>query len=101
MLTDHVEGTSWTYVKNPDYWGYDEKYPDNRLPYVDEIQRLISKEQATILAMMRTGKADYIGYGGDTQITSIDAAVGVLCSVGKAGGTWSRRHGSPFGRVSA
>ncbi|MDE0022885.1 MAG: ABC transporter substrate-binding protein [Spirochaetaceae bacterium] len=74
MLTDHVEGTSWTYVKNPDYWGYDEKYPDNRLPYVDEIQRLISKEQATILAMMRTGKADYIGYGGDTQITSIDAA---------------------------
>ncbi len=74
MLTDHVEGTSWTYVKNPDYWGYDEKYPENRLPYVDEIQRLISKEQATILAMMRTGKADYIGYGGDTQITSIDAA---------------------------
>ena len=74
MLTDHVEGTSWTYVKNPDYWGHDEKYPENRLPYVDEIQRLISKEQATILAMMRTGKADYIGYGGDTQITSIDAA---------------------------
>ena len=74
MLTDHVEGTSWTYVKNPDYWGYDEKYPDNRLPYADEIKRLISKEQGTILAMMRTGKADYIGYGGDTQITSIDAA---------------------------
>ena len=74
MLTDHVEGTSWTYVKNPDYWGYDEKYPENRLPYADEIKRLISKEQATILAMMRTGKADYIGYGGDTQITSIDAA---------------------------
>ena len=74
MLTDHVEGTSWTYVKNPDYWGYDEKYPENRLPYVDELKRLISKEQATNLAMMRTGKADYIGYGGDTQITSIDAA---------------------------
>ena len=74
MLTDHVEGTSWTYVKNPAYWGYDEKYPDNRLPYADEIKRLISKEQGTILAMMRTGKADYIGYGGDTQITSIDAA---------------------------
>ena len=74
MLTDHVEGTSWTYVKNPDYWGYDEKYPDNRLPYADELKRLISKEQGTILAMMRTGKADYIGYGGDTQITSIDAA---------------------------
>ena len=74
MLTDHVEGSSWTYVKNPAYWGYDEKYPENRLPYVDEIKRLISKEQATILALMRTGKADYIGYGGDTQIRTIDAA---------------------------
>ena len=75
MLTDYVEGSSWTYVKNPDYWGYDEKYPGNRLPYVDKIKRLITKERATILALMRAGKADYIGYGGDTQITSIDAAL--------------------------
>ena len=27
MLTDVVEGSSMTYVKNPDYWGYDEKVP--------------------------------------------------------------------------
>ena len=75
MLTDHLEGSSWTYVKNPAYWGYDEKYPENRLPYVDEIKGLISKEAATRLAMMRTGKADYIGFAGGTQITSIDAAL--------------------------
>ena len=33
LLTDWVEGSSLTYEKNPNYWGYDEKYPENRLPY--------------------------------------------------------------------
>ena len=38
MLTDLVDGSSITYEKNPDYWGYDEKYPENRLPYIDQIE---------------------------------------------------------------
>ena len=75
MLTDYVEGSSLTYVKNPDYWGYDEKYPENRLPYVDELRALISKEPATILALMRSGKADYIGNVGDSHLRTIDEAV--------------------------
>merc|ERR1711964_760758 len=37
MLTDYVEGSSLTFEKNPNYWGFDEKYPENRLPYVDKI----------------------------------------------------------------
>ena len=28
MLTDYVEGVSKSYIKNPDYWGFDEKYPE-------------------------------------------------------------------------
>ena len=38
----------WTRVDN--YWGFDEKFPQNRLPYVDEINALIMKEPATRLA---------------------------------------------------
>ena len=38
MWTDWVKGTSLTYTKNPDYWGNDEKFPENRLPYVDEVK---------------------------------------------------------------
>ena len=34
-LTDLVEGSSITWTKNPNYWGFDEKFPDNRLPYVE------------------------------------------------------------------
>ena len=72
MLTDYVEGSSVTYIKNPDYWGFDEKYPENRLPYVDELTALIMREEATRLAALRSGKIDYFGYGVNTQIVSID-----------------------------
>ena len=73
-LTDYVEGSSITWTKNPDYWGYDEKYPENRLPYADEISALFMNEPATRLAAFRSGKLDMLGHIGDTQIRSIDTA---------------------------
>ena len=68
MLTEWVEGSSITYSKNPDYWDYDEKYPENRLPYIDQINRLIMPEKATQLAALRSGKLDYIGQSGGGQV---------------------------------
>ena len=59
MLTDRVEGSSVTWVKNPDYWGHDEKYPQNRLPYIDELRALVMIEPATRMAALRTGRVDY------------------------------------------
>ena len=72
MLTDYVEGSSVTFIKNPNYWGFDEKYPENRLPYVDELTALIMREEATRLAALRSGKIDYLGVVGNNQIKSID-----------------------------
>ena len=80
-LADVVPGSSETYVKNPNYWGYDEKYPENRLPYVDEIKSLVMPEEATRVAAMRTGKIDALGMsfgGGWTQLWSVDAAVSLM-----------------------
>ena len=74
-LTDFVDGSSLTYIKNPDYWGFDEKFPENRLPYVDEFRVLVMPEEATRVAALRSGRIDYTGYhsaGG--QIRSIDVA---------------------------
>ena len=71
-LTDWTKGSSLTYEKNPDYWGFDEKYPENRLPYVDEIKALVMPETATQLAALRSGKADYMGVIGRAQIRNID-----------------------------
>ena len=70
MLTDWVEGSSWTWDKNPDYWGYDEKYPENRLPYVDHLRALTMTEPATRLAALRTGQLDLLSTL--TSISSLD-----------------------------
>ena len=59
-ITDLVEGSSITYTKNPNYWGYDEKYPENRLPYIDELRNLLIREPATVTAALRTAKVDAI-----------------------------------------
>ena len=72
MLTDWVEGSSVTWDKNPDYWGYDEKYPENRLPYSDRLRVLFVNEVATRLAALRTGKIDYIGPIGGSQLMTLD-----------------------------
>ena len=72
MLTDWVNGSSVTWTKNPNYWGYDEKYPENRLPYLDKIRALIMPEVATSLAALRSGKADHIGAIGQTMLGSLD-----------------------------
>ena len=61
MLTDWTEEVSKTWTKNPDYWGYDPKYPQNLVPYVDEIRALYMPERATALSALRTGKIDFSG----------------------------------------
>ena len=72
MLTDWTEGSSITWDKNPDYRGYDEKYPENRLPYVDRLRALVMPEVATQLAALRSGTVDYLGPIMETQIRSLD-----------------------------
>ena len=73
-LTGFVPGASYTYTKNPNYWGYDEKYPENRLPYIDELRFPIMPDSATRLAAMRTGQVDYLNPSGNSIIRTIDDA---------------------------
>jgi peptide/nickel transport system substrate-binding protein len=60
ILKDFVSGSSATMVKNPNYYGFDEHYPQNQLPYIDTIKLLIIPDDATALAALRTGKIDDI-----------------------------------------
>ena len=72
-LSDWVDGVSYSYTKNPNYWGFDPKYPENRLPYIDGLTGLIMPDEATRIAALRSGKIDalamFLGYG---QIASMD-----------------------------
>jgi peptide/nickel transport system substrate-binding protein len=60
ILSDFVSGSSATLTKNPNYWGYDERYPQNQLPYVDQVKFLVMPDASTALAAIRTGKIDVI-----------------------------------------
>ena len=72
-LTDWVEGSSMTWIKNPNYWGYDEKYPENRLPYLDGLQMLVMPEEATRVAALRSAKIDLLAvFLGWSQVVSMD-----------------------------
>ena len=55
-LVDWVEGSSLTYTRNPNYWAFDEKFPENRLPYADELNQLTMRDPVTRMAALRTGK---------------------------------------------
>jgi peptide/nickel transport system substrate-binding protein len=61
MLTDYVAGSCATFVSNPNYWGYDERHPDNKLPYVNQVKWLVIPDLSSAIAALRTGKIDAIG----------------------------------------
>ena len=56
QLVDFVPGTGIFYEKHPDYYGRDEKFPENQLPYADKFQILLIEDYTTRRAAFRTGK---------------------------------------------
>jgi peptide/nickel transport system substrate-binding protein len=60
VLTDFVQGASMIMARNPDYWGNDERYPKNRLPYADNLKVLGIPDKATAQAAFRSGKIDIL-----------------------------------------
>jgi peptide/nickel transport system substrate-binding protein len=57
MITDFVDSSSATYVKNPNFWGKDLRY-GLQLPYLDGFKVLIIPNNATAEAAFRVGKID-------------------------------------------
>ena len=73
QLDDFQPGVRKRWVRNLDYWGFDEKYPDNKLPYIDEIISLHMEEEATATAALRTGQLDMLNIGGGITLTTFEA----------------------------
>ena len=78
MLSEWVAGESLSYRRNPAYWGTDEKYPEHRLPYVDELRIVVMPEPATRLAALRAGRVDYAGANVATALEWFDEAADLL-----------------------
>ncbi|MFY9814685.1 MAG: ABC transporter substrate-binding protein [Dehalococcoidales bacterium] len=60
ILEDFVPGKSAVFVRNPHYWGHDERYPQNQLPYVDKLTVLMVPGEAEAVALLRAGKLDVL-----------------------------------------
>ena len=71
-LTEWVGGASMTWTKNPNYWGVDEKFPQNRLPYIDTLRGLVMPDESARIAAMRSGKVDYLGHQARSSLKSLD-----------------------------
>ncbi|MDP2919440.1 MAG: ABC transporter substrate-binding protein [Dehalococcoidia bacterium] len=57
-LTDYVKGSNMYFTKFANYWAMDPLHPDNKLPYLDNINLTIVPDRATLVALVRTRKID-------------------------------------------
>lgn len=81
ILSDYVVDNSMTFTKNENYYGYDERYPENKLPYIDTINLVYIADSANILAQAMAGDLDWFGENGKNvlsgdqlaQLTAADA----------------------------
>ena len=71
MLKEFVKGNYAGLIKNPRYWGHDERYPENKLPYFDSVKYLIIPDDAAAVAAMRAGKMDIIDHISPMQAQSM------------------------------
>jgi len=73
ILDDFVPGVSATMIKNPNYWGHDERYPQNKLPYINRVNFSIIPDQEKTMAEMRAGRIDVCD-----QISPLVSDIGLL-----------------------
>ena len=60
ILKDYVPGSLITRVRNPNYFERDPLFPENQLPYADNLIQLIIPDASTRQAALRTGKIDLL-----------------------------------------
>ena len=76
MLTDYVADNHYTFIRNENYYDYDERYPENKLPYLDGVVLQKYGDTTAILSDFIAGKLDYINMNAGlsdseaTQLTS-------------------------------
>jgi peptide/nickel transport system substrate-binding protein len=56
--TDYIVDSLVSFERNPDYWRNDPLFPDNQLPYADNLDILVILDDSTADAALRTGKLD-------------------------------------------
>ncbi len=99
MMKDYVTASGGQVVRNPNYWGYDERFPDNQLPYMDGIKVLLIPDSSTAYAALRTGKIDTlpnVNWEIGEQLLSSNPHLKYIAALGSAYGLRPRVDVEPY-----
>lgn len=70
ILTDFQLNASMSFVKNDNYYDYDERNPENKLPYLDEVKFVEISDSSNVLTQFISGQLDIISFGNDLLSSS-------------------------------
>ena len=70
VLEDYIQDNSMKLVKNENYYCYDEKYPENKLPYIDTVNLVYIAEAENILSQAMSGSLDWFGENGKNVLST-------------------------------
>lgn len=76
VLTEYVADNHYTFVKNENYYDYDERYPENKLPYIETITLQKYNDSTSVLSDFFSGNLDYISQIAslsDSEVTQLKA----------------------------
>ncbi len=65
ILDEYVPDSYMKFVKNENYYDYDERYPENKLPYLDSITCQIIADSTSTQTQFMAGNLDFIAWGGN------------------------------------
>lgn len=101
ILTDYVADNHFTFTKNENYYDYDERYPENKLPYIDTITLQKYGDTTSVLSDFFSGNLDYISQIAslsDSEATQLkaNAAVQTYVYPYQAEGLGLKLNAAPF-----
>jgi ABC-type transport system substrate-binding protein len=71
FMKEFVSGSHATLIKDPNYRGFDERHPENRVPYLDTIKYVVMTDDEEALAAMRAGKIDIMERVSHAQVLAM------------------------------
>ena len=75
ILSGFEMDASMSFVKSTNYYDYDERYPENKLPYLDEVEYVQITDSANVLTQFMSGQLDIISFGNDILSSSEQATL--------------------------
>lgn len=74
QITEFEAGQRVVLTKNENYYAYDERYPENKLPYLDSITFQFIADSTNVVTQFTSGKLDWFGGRRGNLINDSEAA---------------------------